>query len=370
MQINVFIGTVAELIKLIPVVRELQRRSVSFRIIASGQNDLRNSDLWPELAGQDIVWLSDVRIPQNPTGLLCWFVGTFFKGIRLIRKQLRVEGCKEQRVILVHGDTVSTLMGAVLARLFRFKVCHVEAGLRSFKLTRPFPEEICRILVSHLARVSYCPNEWALNNLGKFRRVERVNTQCNTLYDAMQEALASHPDHAIFQQLPETFFLFVLHRQENLFDHTFVRQMMALVHGQSVSTPCVLVLHKPMEAVLDRLALKESLLSNPSVYPVSRLPYRVFTKLLEKSAFIVTDGGSNQEEAFFLGKPCLILRRETERTEGLGENVVLSGKNMGRIRQFLADPSCYRRRPVSVRQSPSALIADHLLNGSTHSSRP
>jgi len=364
MQINVFIGTVAELIKLIPVIRELQHRGTPFRIIASGQNDLRNSDLWPELAGCDILWLSDIRISQNPAGLLRWFVSTFFKGIRLIRKQLRAEGCVKQRLMLVHGDTVSTLMGAVLARLFRFKLCHVEAGLRSFKLMRPFPEEICRIWVSHLARVAYCPNEWALNNLGKFRRVERVNTQCNTLYDAMQEALVAHPEHAILSQLPETFFLFVLHRQENLFDRKFVRKMMDEVHRQADRLPCVIVLHKPMEVVLDQIGLKAALLANPAIYPVSRLPYRVFTRLLEKAAFIVTDGGSNQEEAFFLGKPCLILRRETERIEGLGENAVLSGKSVDCIQQFLADPSLYRRAPVLIRQSPSVRIVDHLLKSS------
>lgn len=361
MQINIFIGTVAELIKLIPVMRELRCRSIDFRIIASGQNDLRNSDLWPELSGGEILWLSTAAIPQNPAGLSYWFVCTFFKGIRLIRKQLRIEKYRGQRLMMVHGDTVSTLMGALLARRFGFKIYHVEAGLRSFRLTRPFPEEICRVLVSHLAHVAYCPNEWAMNNLRKFRRLERVNTQCNTLFDAMQEALASHPDHAIFGRLPPTFFLFVLHRQENLFARDFVQQMIELVHRQSVNIPCVIVLHKPMEAVLDRMGIKETLLLNPSVYPVSRLPYRVFTRLLEKSAFIVTDGGSNQEEAFFLGKPCLILRRETERTEGLGENAVLSGKNMDCIQQFLKDPSLYRRHLICIKQNPSVIIVDHLL---------
>jgi UDP-N-acetylglucosamine 2-epimerase (non-hydrolysing) len=82
---------------------------------------------------------------------------------------------------------------------------------------------------------------------------------------------------------------------------------------------------------------------------------------LNAAEFVVTDGGSNQEECFFLGKACLILRRESERREGLGENAILSMKDFSVIDRFLADPSQWNRDGIASEIHPSRTIAEHLL---------
>jgi len=370
MRITFFVGTIAELIKLAPVMLELERRGAEFSVIASGQNDLRASDWGPLLDRHQTIRLS--KGPNRPStlGLLGWFFRVFFSSLpRLYKQGVKVDGhCPGW--LLVHGDTVSTLMGALLGRLCGFRVGHVEAGLRSFRLFRPFPEEICRRLVSRLAQTAFCPNDWAVSNLLAHRRIERINTQCNTLYDAMRAAMESGAAAELPKVIPDRFFILVLHRQENLMDRQFVERMLDLVIEQAAQIPCVVIMHRPMERMLERCGLRERLNATSVVYPLPRLPYGVFTRLLQKAEFILTDGGSNQEEAFFLGKPCLILRRETERIEGVGANALLSGKDFDAIRGFLRAPERYRRDPVRLAGSPSGVIADYLLSGNSCSSRP
>ncbi len=83
--------------------------------------------------------------------------------------------------------------------------------------------------------------------------------------------------------------------------------------------------------------------------------------MLQRAEYIVTDGGSNQEESFYLGKPCLLLRKETERHEGLGENVILSRKDPAIITEFFKDPYRFARLPFPVNYRPSIIIAAELL---------
>ncbi|WCM92450.1 UDP-N-acetylglucosamine 2-epimerase [Acidovorax sp. NCPPB 2350] len=354
-----FIGTTAELIKMMPVMRACWQRGVSFKIIASGQNDIRSSELLA-LTGKsspDIV-LFHGEIKKSAASLLFWFCRTLLRSVWSFRKFLKQSS--GSNVIVVHGDTVSTVMGALLGKIHRMDVAHVEAGLRSFNYMHPFPEEIDRVITSRLTDIHFCPNEWAVKNIIKIKG-EKVNTSDNTLRDAL--AIAKSNELSLIREgdsASRPYFVFVLHRQENLFNDRLVHSMVSKAIKQARKVRCVFLLHHLTEVALTRLGLLQVLKNEPNVTLIRRLPYMQFMQLLDGADYVVTDGGSNQEECYYLGKPCLILRNVTERTEGLGHNAVLSKLEEDVIDEFLRNPYAYARSPSSVASRPSDIIVDRL----------
>lgn len=357
-----FVGTAAELVKVAPVIRAVKLVNGAFKVVASGQNDLRGSELWrlAGIEGADLT-LSTRPIPPRASGLASFLARTTATGLGDLRRLL--EGHPRESIRgVVHGDTVSTLLGASLFRALGVSVHHVEAGLRSFHLTEPFPEEICRILVSRIARVAYCPNLWSAGHLHR-AKLRKVLTDGNTLYDALQLALGdAEPGLAAPPPLPARYFVLVVHRQENLMGGAFIRRIVEKVRSAPARPTCVFVMHALTRAALEREGMMHELENDPSFVLLPRQPYVAFTKVLAGAEYLVTDGGSNQEEAYYLGKPCLLMRRVTERIEGLGENVLLSGDPLREIDGFLREPSRWARPRVSLDQSPSAIIAADLLS--------
>jgi len=351
-----FVGTTAELIKVMPVMLACTRARLAFDIIASGQNDVRTSELltFCGKSRPDVV-LHEGPIRKSAAGLLAWFAKTFVRSIGRLRRLLRAHA-RGEAIVVVHGDTVSTVMGALLAKLHGARVAHVEAGLRSFDYLHPFPEEIDRVVTSRLTDIHFCPNAWAVSNLSR-RSGAKVDTGHNTLLDALEIARREGAPSPTLQALAgRDFFIFVMHRQENLFDESLVRALVAKVVEQSRRDHCVFILHHLTEVALDKLGLLQAVEREPGITAVRRLPYIEFMQVLSAARYVVTDGGSNQEECFYLGKPCLVLRKVTERTEGLGENVVLSKLEPAVIDAFLADPMQHARPAVTAAESPSAVI--------------
>lgn len=361
MTVFVCLGTVAELIKLAPVVVALRENGAKVVGIATGQNDLRSSDLYATTfpAGTLGPVMSS---PPRPTTLAfgLWAALCLFSAPMVLRRAFRSEGSDRPKLI-VHGDTVSTLIATLAGRIGGAEIVHVEAGLRSFHLLRPFPEELCRIWVSRFATWAFCPGEWAVHNLRASRIPHIINTQENTLADSMRMALARPWGEGVDGQLPPRYFLFICHRQENLLDNKFLRAIIAQIEAAADNLPCVAIIHKPAAAALAKQGLLNRLELHPSIKTLPRQGYIDFTHMLQRAEYIVTDGGSNQEESFYLGKPCLLLRKETERHEGLGENVILSRKDPAIITEFFKDPYRFARLPFPVNYRPSIIIAAELL---------
>lgn len=354
-----FIGTTAELIKMMPVMRVCWRRGIPFQLVASGQNDIRYSELLALIGKKepDLV-LFEGEIRKSAVSLLLWFFRTFLWSVGRLRRHMRQ--LPGSSVVVVHGDTVSTVMGALLAKVLRTDVAHVEAGLRSFNYLHPFPEEIDRVITSRLADIHFCPNDWSLRNLGHLGG-EKIDTGDNTLRDALAIAQSSGgAQENPLQALEGPYFVFVLHRQENLFNERLVRSLVEKAIRQSQKTPCVFILHHLTEVALVRLGLLDRLKAEPRIRLVKRMPYMDFMKVLGGAEYVVTDGGSNQEECYYLGKPCLILRNVTERTEGIGENAVLSKLDETTIDRFLENPAAYARVPTPVLVSASEVIVNRL----------
>ncbi len=359
-----FIGTTAELIKLTPVINEFRKRNIKFTIIASGQNDIRFEEFAQEIGDAEILYAITPKSKESSMfSFIVWSIRTFFSlliGMKTIFKKLN----KSNSLFIVHGDTISSLMGSLVARVYGLKLVHIESGLRSFHFFEPFPEEISRYLISRMADIHFCPNEWAVNNLTS-KHGEKVNTFQNTLIETFWSAMKVKSTHSLLRELTrqnKKYFVLVIHRQEHvLFKKKETAEILQRVlQAVSQDLECVFMVHdlsanfiKVMSAVVPQKI-------TGNIKRISRLPYGDFMHLLEHSEFMITDGGSNQEEMYYMGKPCLLLRNYTERVEGLGENVILSKNNPEVISKFLKHYQDYKRSTVKISKTPSTIITDYL----------
>lgn len=357
-----FIGTEAELIKVFPVMMACMQKGVLCHVIASGQNDLKKSRILSEihLNGEFLELSREEEITKSAVGLLAWFFKTKRSAVKKIRAKFGADSFKNVPFV-VHGDTVSTFMGAMIGKKLKSTVCHVEAGLRSHHLFNPFPEEIDRLLTSRIARVHFAPGELPVSNLQHVKG-KVVNTEFNTILDSLK---FSKTMPVLTEKLSElqgqSYFVFVMHRQENLLQKDFVKQVVTRVIQFAERRKCVLILHKITENTLREMGLLEELQKNPNFVLLPRVDYFDFMKLLDGADYVITDGGSNQEELCYMGKPCLIMRKTTERQEGIGENAVLYGGDLKMMADFEKDFETYRKPSLVGTCKPSEKIAEEML---------
>lgn len=356
-----FIGTEAELIKVFPVILECQNSGITCHIIASGQNDLKKSRIlsYIKLSGEYVELSRESDIKKNARGLLRWFFRTKRQAAGQIMQCFNSNELRDKPLV-VHGDTVSTLMGALIGRKLKMKICHIEAGLRSHHIMNPFPEEIDRMLTSSIARIHFAPGEQASNNLKKARGIV-IDTKYNTILDslAISEKMPIITEN-LQSILIKEYFVFVMHRQENLMNREFVKEIIEKIIEVSKERKCVLILHQITENTFAEMGILKLLKGNDNFILLSRVDYFDFMKLLNSAQFVITDGGSNQEELHYMGKPCLIMRKATEREEGIGENAQIYQGNTEQIMKFNDYYKEWRRTKVVAKISPSKMIADYI----------
>ncbi len=354
--IHVVIGTKAQLIKMAPILKQMQQQGIEYNYILTGQHKDTVSNIAENFAlkqpdyilysGKDITSIMKMGI---------WFITSIFKTI-LYKKQIFKND--KRGIVLVHGDTFSTLLGAIMAKLASLKVGHVESGLRSFNLFHPFPEEITRILVFRLSNYVFCPGEWAINNVQRYK-AKKINTQFNTLYDALMQVLPRLDEIEV--NLPNHNYIIVtIHRFENIYNPAALNRIVSIVNEIAKSKKLIFILHKPTEKKLRQFRLYQILAQNPQVELRQRYDYFRFIKLIYHADFIVSDGGSNQEECYFLGKPILLLRKTTERHEGLGENCLLSEYKPELIADFVQNFKNYQKGVQKLSPSPTDIIIEQI----------
>jgi UDP-N-acetylglucosamine 2-epimerase (non-hydrolysing) len=332
------VGTKAQLVKMAPVILAMKSLDIPFCFILTGQHKETMQDLIQGfgLPAPDTV-LIDAGESDTPVGLLSWFFKSFRRMLRWYHDHHEAHGGHAASGILVHGDTFSTLWGALFGKLKRIPVHHVEAGLRSFNLLRPFPEELVRLVVTRLSDVLYAPGAFAVQNLARVRHGKVVDTTHNTLLDSLRFALESTPPSAATAR---PYLVVSIHRAENVLNASVFQSIMAMVTDMTAQGHIKFVLHPVTRTYLDRQGLT-SQLRERGVELLDRMDYVSFIRLLVSSRGLVTDGGSNQEESFYMGLPCLLMRKETERTEGLDSNVVMSGLDPVTVQTFVR--TCFDR---------------------------
>lgn len=355
--IHIFVGTKAQLIKMAPIMRELQSRGVDYNFIFSGQHQDTIVELRKNFGVKppDIVLHSGADITSIPK-MLFWMLKIIFVSFKKRKDLWRGDN---KGIVLNHGDTFSTLLGTILARLGGHKAAHVESGLRSFNLFSPFPEELTRIIVFALSNIYFAPDQLALDNLTSYSG-QKVNTGGNTLYDSLQVIKnQSPPPDLILPVSP--YGLVSFHRFENIFRKEKITRVVEILERISETMPLVVIMHKPTLERLRKYGLYDRLARNVQIELRPRYDYLRFIQLVICSQFVVTDGGSNQEECYYLGKPCLLLRNATERQEGLGENARLSYFDDVLIDEFVRDFSSMVHGECVLNPSPTVKIVDCLL---------
>jgi UDP-GlcNAc3NAcA epimerase len=296
------VGARPQFIKAAPVHRVLRRRAEEI-IVHTGQHyDPRLSK----------VFFEELNIPQPDYHL---GVGSKSHGAQTGEMLQKVEEVLEKvrpDLLLVYGDTNSTLAGALAAAKMHIPIAHVEAGLRSFN--RRMPEEINRVLTDHLSRWLFCPTRTAVQNLEREGISKGVHLTGDVMLDAVlyNRKLAEERSR-ILEQLdlkPREFLLITLHRAENTDDPRRMRSIVAALNELSV--PAVFPMHPRTR---NRLKQMELSLSNPLVQVIEPVGYLDMLRLEANAKKILTDSGGVQKEAFFLQVPVITMRDETEWVE-------------------------------------------------------
>jgi len=342
----VIFGTRPEAIKVAPVILELEKREGIEVIKVSTSQHREMLDQVLELF--DIVPDFDLKIMQkNQT--LTQIVERTMKGFRDVFSQVRPD------IILVQGDTTTAFVGALAGFYEGIAVGHIEAGLRTWNVFSPYPEEANRSMISIVANYHFAPTEGNKKNLiNEHINPNTIMVTGNTVIDALQYVLKHKASNSFAEQFCQDghkLLLITAHRRENF--------------GEPIKNICKALIkiaeqHKDVEIVypvhLNANVQKpvRSLLSGKDrIHLLNPLNYRDICSLMNKAYLVLTDSGGIQEEAPSLGKPVVVMRTETERPEAVEAGTVAVVGNttkaiVDRTEELLTDDHAYRQMARAV----------------------
>ena len=367
--VAVILGTRPEAIKLFPVIAALRAQpALRVTVIATAQH---REMLDQVLAMADIVPDHDLGVMQ-PGQSLDALTARLLEGIGKVLDHERPDR------VIVQGDTATAMCGALTAYYRQIPVAHVEAGLRSYNIYHPWPEEVNRKVVGSIADLHFAPTEQAAEALRR-ERVDpaAIHVTGNSVIDALlatrarveaDPSLAGAIQPVIDRFAGKRIILVTTHRRENFGEglDNIVESVAALAERPDVA--CVLPVHLNPNV---RPIVEKRLARLAQVALVEPLDYPSFTWLLAHAHLVLTDSGGVQEEAPAFGKPVLVMRETTERPEGVEAGTArLVGTSRRRILQetaeLLDDDAAYRR--MARAHNPfgdghaSQRIADHVLD--------
>jgi UDP-N-acetylglucosamine 2-epimerase (non-hydrolysing) len=350
MKIVSIVGARPQFIKCAPVSRELRRVHEEI-LVHTGQHYDH---------GMSEVFFEELAIPKPDYNL---GIGSGTHGrqtgamLGAIEDVLQKE---EPDVVLVYGDTNSTLAGALAAAKLHVPVAHIEAGLRSFD--RRMPEEVNRVLTDHASDLLFCPTETAARNLAVEGVTEGVFLVGDVMCDAMEynRAIAEERSRVLEEVgvQPGGYLVVTVHRPSN----TDSRENMAAIFGAlgEAERPVVFPVHPRTRKYLGEYGLLERMPENVQV--VEPLGYLDMLRLMAHAEKILTDSGGVQKEAYMLGVPCITLRENTEWVETVeaGWNVLVGAEResiIDAIRHFSPES---QQKEIFGSGNASALIGEIL----------
>lgn len=351
------IGTRAQLIKVAPVIVECEKRRLPCTLLMTGQHQETMQDLLDEFGVMSRQVQALVAKERSTVLSLFAWLPQAYGGIVKQLKQLSIN--PKNMDVLVHGDTLSTVLGAIAGRRVGARVVHLESGLTSKKLFDPFPEEIARRIVFRLSHIAMCPNEETLAHMQEQHpKCEAINTQGNTILDAIR--ISGVVRNTMVDGLP--YVVASLHRFQNIYNQKRLTELVTILQHIANSHIVKFVLHPATKKRLSKTDLYTRLEQTKNIELIPRLGYSAFLKLAAESACVLTDGGSNQEELAAIGVPTIIMRDATERSDGLQKNALMEGSLSQPVADYVSSKE-YKRLEggsTATELSPSSIIVNYL----------
>ena len=307
-KIMLVFGTRPEAIKMCPLVKELnKRKNIKTIVCATGQH---REMLNQVLDRFEVVPDYNLKIMQDKQTLFDITIN-ILERIKSVLEEVKPD------IVLVHGDTTTTFVTALAAFYLQIPVGHVEAGLRTYNIYSPFPEEFNRQATGIIAKYHFAPTEVSKNNLLKEgKKEESIYVTGNTAIDALKTTIKANYTHPIIEWVGNNrLIMLTAHRRENIgkpLENIFLAIKKITEEYNDIKV--VYPIHK--NPVVREIANK-IFMNDQRVKLIEPLDVIDFHNFLNKSYLILTDSGGIQEEAPSLGKPVLVLRDTTERPEGI-----------------------------------------------------
>lgn len=303
MRIVSLIGARPQFIKCAPVSREIRKENTEILVHTGQHYAVEMSE----------IFFNELEIPRPDFNLEA---GSGSHGIQTAKILEGVENVLQKEkpeLVLVYGDTNSTLAGALAAAKLHIPVAHVEAGLRSFD--RTMPEEINRVVTDHIADILFCPTGTAVKNLA----AEGIVTGVHLVGDVMADALAYSREQAqrnsrILDRLGlagNAFCVLTVHRPGNTDNRQHMESIIRAAGGADM--PVVFPVHPRTRGYLRDYGLLAAMPEN--IILTDPVGYLDMIRLMAAASKILTDSGGMQKEAYMLGVPCITLRENTEWVE-------------------------------------------------------
>lgn len=362
MKVMSVFGTRPEAIKMAPLVKKLESDPDFDSVLCVTAQHREMLDQVLELFG--LVPDYDLNI-MKPNQTLSMITANVLRGMEEVLIDERPD------IVLVHGDTSTTFASALAAFYQQIPVGHVEAGLRTFDKYSPFPEEMNRVLTTHIADMHFAPTEKNRQNLVREGvAFKDIFVTGNTVIDALLE-VAGKPYEFEDETLKNIDFenkrviTVTCHRRENLGE--YMEHIFTAIRDIAEEFEDVEVIYPVHLNPKVRSEANEILGSTERVHLIDPLSYQPFVNLMARSYFIITDSGGMQEEAPSLGKPVLVVRRETERPEAVEAGTVqLVGVERDRIyntaRKLLTDKDYYAGMAEAVNPYGDGKASDRILD--------
>lgn len=307
-KVMVVFGTRPEAIKMCPLVKELRTRDKLDTVVCvTGQH---REMLDQVLTAFDVTPDYDLYIMKAKQTL-------FDVTINILEKMKAVLEEVKPDVVLVHGDTSTTFVTALACFYLQIPVGHVEAGLRTYNIFSPYPEEFNRQAVGIVAKYNFAPTEMSEQNLVKEGKApSTIHVTGNTAIDALKTTVKSDYTHEQLEWASDSrLIMLTAHRRENLGEP--LRNMFRAIKRIVDETPDIKVIYPIHMNPVVREAANEILGNCDRIRIIEPLEVLDFHNFLSRSYLILTDSGGIQEEAPSLGKPVLVMRDTTERPEGI-----------------------------------------------------
>lgn len=332
-------GTRPEAIKMAPLVKELEKRDeIESLVCVTAQHRQMLDQVLDTFEIKPDYDLNIMKQGQTLTDITT-------KALQSLDEVIKKE---KPSIVLVHGDTTTTLSASLASFYNQVAVGHVEAGLRTYDKYSPFPEEVNRQVTGIIADMHFAPTVVSKNNLiNEGKNPSNIYVTGNTAIDALKTTIKKDYYHPIFDKIgSDRMVLLTAHRRENLGNP--MKNMFKAIKRITEEFDDVQVVYPIHLNPLVRNIADEVLGDNKKVHLVEPLEVLDFHNFLNKSYIIMTDSGGIQEESPSLGKPVLVLRDTTERPEGVKAGTLkLAGTDEERIyeltKELLVDENEYKK---------------------------